>query len=304
MELYQVEIQKTRAVAPFFEDAINQVFLNPNKTFYVMDGAIGLGKALPNTEPVLTPDGWVTMGEIKLGDYVIGKDGKPTQVTGVHPQGLKPIHIVYFKDGTRVNCCADHLWTVRAPGKKRPWRTMSTQELIDAGITTERKQLKADGTPEIQYKWGIPITPACRFDNGAELPIHPYVLGALLGDGGFTHNNITFTNPHAEIVDSVAELAPDGVKLCRDWRDGAWHCRFTYGNQHGNPLTEAIKSFGMWGKHSYDKHIPEDYLYASLESREQLFQGLIETDGCILKNGCFEFNTTSEQLIKDFQLTI
>ena len=51
----------------------------------------GVGKALAFSEPLLTPTGWVTMGEIKTGDRVVGSDGKEQYVLGVYPQGVRPI---------------------------------------------------------------------------------------------------------------------------------------------------------------------------------------------------------------------
>ena len=57
----------------------------------------GDGKALWIREPVLTPNGYVPIGSIKVGDYVIGSDGKPTRVTGVYPQGVVPLFVVSLK---------------------------------------------------------------------------------------------------------------------------------------------------------------------------------------------------------------
>lgn len=75
-------------------------------------GESGIGKEQPISEPVLTPDGFIPMGDVKLGSYLIGLDGKPTRVTGVFPQGLKPVYKITFSDGSSTRCGLDHNWTV------------------------------------------------------------------------------------------------------------------------------------------------------------------------------------------------
>jgi hypothetical protein len=67
-------------LAPFQDD-----FINSDERVVSIIGAKGSGKTL--TEPILTPNGWTTMGKLKVGDKVIGSDGSPTTITGVFPQG-------------------------------------------------------------------------------------------------------------------------------------------------------------------------------------------------------------------------
>lgn len=70
------------------------------------------GKALPVSELILAKDGWVPMGEIKVGDQVYGEDGKLHEVKGVYPQGVQDVYSVMFSDGSEVRCSLNHLWTV------------------------------------------------------------------------------------------------------------------------------------------------------------------------------------------------
>ena len=57
---------------------------------------------------------------VKVGDKVIGSDGKPHNVTGVFPQGIKELYNVTFNDGYSIKCCKEHLWTVQSTnGSKR-----------------------------------------------------------------------------------------------------------------------------------------------------------------------------------------
>ena len=87
--------------------------------------AMGAGKALPVTEPVATPTGFQQIGSIKVGDYVIGRNGLPTRVTGVFPQGIRDIYRVTFSDGVYCNCDLEHLWTTNEVGTKTLGQLMS-----------------------------------------------------------------------------------------------------------------------------------------------------------------------------------
>src|SRR5205823_12554188 len=70
------------------------------------------GAAQPYDSAVLTPRGWIPMGDIRVGDEVTGPDGKPRAVLGVYPQGEKDIYRLTFSSGTTVECCEDHFWQV------------------------------------------------------------------------------------------------------------------------------------------------------------------------------------------------
>ena len=71
------------------------------------------GRAQPVSTPVLTPDGWRPIGELRVGDLVVGSDGEPTPVLGVYPQGEKDVYRVSAQDGASTLRCGEHLWTVR-----------------------------------------------------------------------------------------------------------------------------------------------------------------------------------------------
>ena len=98
---------------------------------------MGLGKQQPNSEPVLTPNGWVPMGSLKVGDYVIGSDGHPTQVLGVFPQGVHETVKVTFTDGAFCHVGWEHLWYVQSPQQKSQGKisyVMTTRQLVDSDI--------------------------------------------------------------------------------------------------------------------------------------------------------------------------
>lgn len=72
-----------------------------------------------------TPNDWVCIGDLKVGDSIIAWDGSVTVVTGVYPQGKLPLHQLVFEDGRSALACSEHLWSVL--GVAEP---LTTQELI------------------------------------------------------------------------------------------------------------------------------------------------------------------------------
>lgn len=79
----------------------------------ILGGYSGDGKALKVGTKVLTPTGWVPVEKIVVGDRVIGKNGRATEVVGVYPQGVRPIFRMTFSDETWVDSDADHQWAVQ-----------------------------------------------------------------------------------------------------------------------------------------------------------------------------------------------
>ncbi len=92
-------------LAPFQDDFIT----SPERIISIIAGK-GAGKAQPLDEPVLTPDGFVPMGSLRVGDKIIGSDGKPHNVTGVFTQGVLDNYLVRMSDGTHTYCNSEHLW--------------------------------------------------------------------------------------------------------------------------------------------------------------------------------------------------
>ena len=104
--------QKTDTEAglyPYQQEGVD--FLRARPRAYLGD-EMGLGKCQGVDTPVLTPTGWVRIGDIRVGDYVISVDGTPTEVTGVFPQGVRPMYRVTFSDGASTTCDLEHLWEV------------------------------------------------------------------------------------------------------------------------------------------------------------------------------------------------
>ena len=71
----------------------------------------GVGKALALNTPLPTPAGWTTMGDVAVGDCLLGADGEPTRVVAATDILLgRPCYEVEFSDGTVVVADGSHRW--------------------------------------------------------------------------------------------------------------------------------------------------------------------------------------------------
>jgi hypothetical protein len=248
------------------------------------------GYAQPLDANVLTPVGWKRMGDLEVGDEVIGGDGKSTTVVGVHPRGEMDVYRVWLNDGTSTRCTADHLWSVDALDPRMLRRTFTLAELTDRQL-----RWSVNGSP-----FYLPKLPAVEFCTSKELAIDPYLLGFMLGDGGLASSTPDICSNDEESVARVAELLPAGVSLVQHGPRNWWASSGRRGGKP-NPLTESLRTTGLWGRTSHAKFIPEAYKLSSVEDRLALLQGLLDTDGSVdYRRGTgTEFYTASKRLADD-----
>jgi phosphate starvation-inducible PhoH-like protein len=255
------------------------------------------GRAQPLTSNVLTPDGYRPIGSLRIGDLVTGSDGRPTPVLGIFPQGRKEIFRVKTQDGASTVCCAEHLWHVFTPDDRRrgtPGRVLMTQEM--AG------NLRCAH----QHRYELPLLSSPALFEENEVPLDPYALGLLLGDGCLTTRTTpSFTTADPELVEAL-EAAIDGIELRRKTAYD-YVLRHVHGRRGGaivaNPVTAALRELALAGTSSYSKFIPELYLRNSVDVRVGLLQGLLDGDGGpVTQRGrtCrIQYATTSERLRDD-----
>lgn len=249
---------------------------------------MGAGKALSNEEKVLTPTGYRRMGDLVVGDFVIGADGRPTKVTGVFPQGKKEVFSVEFSDRVRVECCDDHLWNIKTP-KATSYKTLPLKEFRNHLRWTPSGAKSPTGNRRVF----IPMAEPVQFAAQPEPELDPYVLGALLGDGSLSGSNFCLTSADPQIVTMVEMRIPDGISMVLTAeKDG---CETWSFKGRGGWLRQHLRDLGV-NTTSHFKKIPSSYLVGSVESRKLLLAGLLDTDGCVTKQGGFEFGSVSEEL--------
>jgi DNA modification methylase len=256
-------------------------------------------QALRNGTGVLTPRGFIPIDLLSVGSEVIGSNGFATKVAGVYPHESRPMYRVGFSDGVSIDCDGRHLWTVKTMAARFRDGESTT-------ITTEQMERIGAKSPSGGCRWSIPMIPHAEFAAGEPLPIDPYTLGVLLGDGMLSSRGVVGVCTEAEIAESMplpqlhfAEKLP---KSERGNDVAAYHVRCK--EWHRNDVLESCRELGIAGKRAWEKSIPAKYLFASRADRISLLQGLMDTDGSHGTTGGCRFATTSPDLAKGIQFLV
>lgn len=261
---------------------------------WVTIAAVSQDQPLALDTKVPTPSGWSTVGELSVGDFVLGSDGNPAEVkreTSVM-HGLD-CYKVTFSDGTEVVASASHGWTTeRLNGHGDSYETVT--------VTTEELARTVRGSKN-RKRHRIPVV-------GMELPetnleVDPWFLGYWLGDG-FSKDSgfVCAVHQRDELEVLMKEVMADFQTLV--WFDqvtenGSW----SVGRIKNNDRTRDSESFraklrniGVLG----NKHIPDEYMFAGTEQRRELLRGLIDSDGGVTSGGEAYFVNNNHELVRQF----
>jgi phosphate starvation-inducible PhoH-like protein len=231
------------------------------------------GRAQPVFARVLTPEGFRPIGDLAVGDLVIGSSGRPTPVLGVYPQGTKDIYRVTAQDGSSTLCCGEHLWTVRTASDRRrdkPWRVLQTSEMIGNLRAAHARR----------YELPLLSAPACLPERG--VPMDPYALGLLLGDGCRTGSTTpSFATADPELALALGSALTGVTVRQKSSVDYILNRTAAPGDviTMANPVTSALRSLALLGTTSATKFVPDVYLSNSAEIRLAVLQGLLDSDG-------------------------
>jgi phage terminase large subunit-like protein len=268
------------------------------------------GKALSLDTPIITPDGWRVMGDLRVGDYVYGADGKPTKITYVSEAFRDhDCYEVEFEDGEKIIADAGHTWRVmtkesrRAVNRKCKSKKRYRNDYHEGqgyfNITTEEMAMdyvyvRADGKG-YEYKYRVPMAEPVKFGE-KELPVKPYTLGVWLGDGSSKKPEVTCCDN--DLVELREYIEQDGYQTkvyFKKHRANSIGIGITPRGQE-NKFLSALKTIGVFE----NKHIPEIYLRSSIEQRMELLRGLMDTDGFVEKRGQCEFVQKNKRIVDDF----
>lgn len=243
-----------------FEDVVEQTVPKAilteqlkNKTFkncLLFCGGAGTGKAQPLYSKVLTPNGFITMGDVEVGTEVITDKGNIAKVSGVYPQGIRPIYRITLQDRTYIDVSDEHLNVVYRYNQHKKVRedfVLTTKELLT---------LFQDSSEKLR----IDVPKALDFGNNKDLPIDPYLLGALIGDGSLSLGNFAFSNMEEDVlnkVDSIldkygCELVPLKDSMC-DYRIRLKNKPVYYKFKYKDTVFDSVASLS---KHLNDEGYP------------------------------------------------
>ena len=250
------------------------------------------GKALALDTEIPTPEGWRTIEDLRPGDLVFDESGAPTIVMdATEPMLGRPCREVVFSDGTTVACDASHQWLTSTKSRRRdgrrPESVATTDEIADS--------LFARGERNHQVRLTAPVRYPAR-----ELPIHPYVLGAWIGDGTKTKSEITCADDGIlrEIERCGYAVAPQRTRRLTYRVGGVGRTRDALAGRmmQNDSLSSTLRWTGLLGQ----TVIPNDYLQASIEQRESLLAGLMDTDGYVDTYGRCDLTTIDDRLADQF----
>lgn len=253
----------------------------------------GNGKALALDTEIPTPSGFRLMKDLKAGDYVFGTDGKPCKIVATTDVMTdRPCYEVEFSTGEVIVADACHQWV--------------TDSRRDRDRLKGRGGKHAGPKPSVKTTEEIARTLWCRDDRNHRiklaapfevperlLPIHPYMLGLWLGDGGSTGARFTCDDKDVETIDRIRDM---GYPVHKVKGSCAWSISDGRKGVRTGTFQSQLRHLGLIG----NKHIPKEYLFASREQRLELLRGLMDTDGFISKGqGQCEFVQKNKQIAYD-----
>lgn len=99
-------------MAEFMKEDFRAIYDNPHTTRRaIISRARKQAKALALDTPIPTPNGWTTMGDLQIGDYIFDPRGNPTKVLNTSEIFVgKDCYELTFSDGTSIVASEDHLW--------------------------------------------------------------------------------------------------------------------------------------------------------------------------------------------------
>ncbi len=285
-----------------------------------------IGKALALDTPLPTPTGWTTMGEVRVGDLLLGSDGKPTRVlAATDVLRNRACYEVGFSDGTVIVADGQHRWLTddRASRKSAQaavvrYHRYRNRRTFAAVRTTEQiaASLRCD-VADRRLNHSVRNTAALELPDQF-LPVPPYSLGLWLGNGHSAAARITTADPEVVLyveAEGLRLVAGSGLayslrlparpavkeRSCASCRDcnrpssGLAQCQACR-DDHGT-VKALLRGLGVL-RH---KHIPPLYLRASVQQRRALLAGLLDSDGTVMPTGLVQLVVTTRRLAEDFR---
>ncbi len=289
-------------------------FMDPTKPYrnLILYPHISWGKAHLNSCRVRSYEGGgIPIGAIKVGDKICTTSGELQTVLQVHPQGRVPVYKVTFSDGRTTYATENHLWKAAKTYNMRKWspslKKYTKMDFVEpCWKTVETKDIYTSMQQNPKARWFVPLTKPAQHKEIFHI-IDPYTLGALLGDGYLSKLAVTLVGDDYEIHQyCIHNALRENQKFAESSTKSVnFSTLFHMGRQSG-PFHPELTRLKLIDCLSQDKHIPEEYLYDSIDNRIALLQGLMDTDGTVNRKGNrghLQFYTTSEAL-KDNFLTL
>lgn len=261
----------------------------------VLSAPTGFGKCHPAGTSIIMHDGSVrAVEQISAGDALMGPDSRARLVTATGVGRGEIFQITPLSFGDAFCCNLDHrLSLVRTEDG-----TNKAGDIVDVSLAEW-----FDWSPwmrHIHKLWRVGVNFPEAEAASLSLPIGAYGLGLLLGDGSICAGSPKICTTEDGILDGVHELAREMGTAVRPSisENRAPSYLLTTRRGESNPLIDALRDYGLWGRSAYTKFVPEIYKRAESHDRLALLAGLVDTDG-YLGSGYFEIVSASRRLAHD-----
>lgn len=310
-EQYGVKYEPTQESNSYYDEVIKEkerekeVLFKPNpgpqtEFLAATEREVLYGGPLHLDTPVVTPNGYVPMRDIQIGDIVYTKEGNPTRVVDIPFEGEEESYLLEFGNGAKVIASEGHRWEVfcyNSYNAKNPTKIKRTIDLFP---------FKGRWNNSLYY---IDLIQPVKFPEKEHF-LHPYFVGAMIGDGCVTRRDtMSLAGEDFEIAEYIDEVLPFPYRTTRGEFSNQWRITRPHkGTKRGfkSEIWEEFKRLGLAGHRAIDKFIPKEYLLDSVENRLELLRGLMDTDGTVrsvdngAKSPACAYCTTSERLKEDF----
>ena len=261
---------------------IENWWYNRNELVYNLSGGAGTGKAQPMDTLIPTPNGDIKLGDLKVGDYVFNRYGKPVKILAIYDRGELDVYKVTFEDGRSTLCNDEHLWSYYT--SKGNLKTSTLREMMKKPLISESSG---------RYRYAIPQS-QCVVYTTKTYDIDPYVIGVFIRNGCYNLPHLTLSFDDEDVVEEVTKLIH--AKSYKKCSNDNYNYTFKLSDDIRD---EYIKKYHirteceLFLTHIFFENIPEligtcnrqripyQYFYGDKSQRWSLIQGLFDTGGSI-----------------------
>lgn len=278
-----------------YQLAIFDAYENTNKNIVVEATAGCLGKGTP----ILMYDGSIKpVQDIRVGDKVMGVDSTPRNVLSVST-GIDKLYKIKPVKGDSWICNSQHLLTVYdqniARNNKVKKEENQLNPLVDYPISKILKR-PVEKTTGAKMKLQLQRT-GVDFPE-QELPLDPYFVGLWIAEGSKNKNdvsNFSINENDTVLINYLENFKFEGEKVSVHKRKerGCYGINVKLRKGRINPIRAILKNFA---KEKGRLNIPKEYFINSQENRLNLIAGILDGDGHLDNNNCYQLITKYKEI--------
>ena len=244
--------------------------------------------------------------DVRVGDELMGPDGKPRFVVQLCRGREQMYRITPHRGGSPFVVNAGHILSLECTQESNvkdfpSMKHSGNRDFISvADYLNKSKSWKHLRKLHRSHAVGQRIT-------DIRLPIEPWALGVILGDGSTLNGCVSVTTADQELSDAIfgfAEQHGCAIRVSYKPNNRAVCLHIVKAeqrrnNQYVNPVTHKLRALGVADVGCGEKAIPDQYKRGSIATRQSILAGLIDTDGHHDGLGGFDFISKSKQLADD-----